>query len=165
VQPAREPLLRVPVRLLRVTDKAVVVDADGLAQPVYIVPPAATPGIHRASSLMDKRVDDVSGREVGRITDVVIDLSRQKVHYTVLDFNPQSGFSTALAYAVPIESLIIRGAEPDRIALAVPQQRLAGLAGFDASRWPELNDPRHLATIERSFGTLVPRRGAVGAAR
>lgn len=129
--------------------------------------PAGEPGVsYRVSGLMGTYVDDPAGGHLGRIIDVVIDLNRHAVHYTVLRLQGHPGVSPDHAFAAPLESLTLPGS--GRATLAASQVRLMNLVGTDPDEAPP-GSLRYLGVIDRDFGVAfpqdVPDARAVGATR
>ena len=120
---------------------------------------------YRLSELIGKDIDNIEGRHLGKISDVVVDMNRQKVHYAVLQFEPNVNVTSNELFAVPIHSIIFRDGNPQRAVLNIQQDRLARLAGFNAKNWPALNDPHYLRGLERTWIVIVPADRAVGATR
>ena len=163
--PGGETLSAVPVgRLMTTTGDGLFLDGGSGVRRVQADEAYSA---RRVSGLIGAGVDDIEGRPVGRITDVVIDMNRQKVHHAVLHFaGAQFGPANELAFAVPIESLLAHDGHAGRLTLDVREDRLAALVGVDADRRPELNEPRFLGRVDRSFGTSLPATPhAVGATR
>jgi sporulation protein YlmC with PRC-barrel domain len=129
------------------------------------VQPANAPYAMRLTRLIGRAVADPQGRTVGRVADVVIDMSRQRVHYAALAFAPYVGIGTERVFAAPLSALTPHRGGP--LVLDARYDNLAALAGFDAAHWPDLNDRTLLREVRRSFSVVFPphTQQAVGATR
>lgn len=134
-------------------------------------PASARDDARRVSRLLGSYVNDAEGLPLGRIVDVVIDMNRQHVHYTVLRVQGPVNVPPNQAFAVPIDRLVFPDGHAGRVTLAVPQARVISLLGTDPDHGPPVNDLRYLGTIDRSFSVAFPRElspadtGGIGATR
>lgn len=138
------------------------VDRAAGAEPVQ---PTQAYHAYRASELIGKDIDNVEGRHLGSIADLVIDMNRGKVHYAVLQFEPHVKLASDELFAVPLHSIIFRDGNPQRAVLNIRHDRLARMAGFDASAWPALNDPHYLRSLDQMWLVVMPPDAGVGATR
>lgn len=108
---------------------------------------AARRQVVRATQFLDKDVNDRNGRDVGEVEDLVVNLASGQVRFVVVEMDLGWRHRERLVpMALPELAL---PAQPDAdLALTVPREQLVQRPGFDASHWPDLNDP---ATLRR-FG-------------
>jgi sporulation protein YlmC with PRC-barrel domain len=90
--------------------------------------------INRASSLIGATVKNQQGLLLGKIHDIVIDLSSERVAYAVLDsgagvLNPQK------LHAVPLRAFQA-DADGKTLILNADRQKLVQSEGFDKNNWP-----------------------------
>ena len=87
--------------------------------------------------LMDMKVVDKSGKEIGQIDDVVIDLQSGKVHAAVLSFGGILGIGDK-SYAFPVSELQ-QGKQQGQLTMNVDKQKLENADGFAKGQWPEMD--------------------------
>ncbi len=92
----------------------------------------------QASALIGKAVVDSSGKDIGEIKDVVINLNGGKVHAAVLEFGGVLGMGEK-HYAFPVRQLQA-GKDQDQLVLKVDKEKLKNAQGFAKGQWPAMND-------------------------
>ena len=92
--------------------------------------------INKGSSLIGTTVKNQQGDELGKIRDLVIDFSADRVAYVVLDSAPGL-LSSPKLHAVPL-----RAFQPDAtgtsLILNADKDKLARAEGFDKNNWPAM---------------------------
>jgi sporulation protein YlmC with PRC-barrel domain len=92
--------------------------------------------INKGSSLIGTTVKNQQGEILGKIRDLVIDFSSEKVAYVVLD----SG--AGLLSAPKLHAVPLRAFQPDAegtsLILNADKEKLASAAGFDKNNWPAM---------------------------
>ncbi len=111
---------------------------DGLDKNYGFKPPAGTEHSMRASKVIGRDVDSRSGKDIGKIKDLVVDMRAGKIQYAVFSFDP-SWFSSAKLFAFPLTAFKTRG-NSDELMLDVDKGMLASMKNFDADKWGSLND-------------------------
>lgn len=101
-------------------------------------PPTGEARSMRASKLLGKSVGDRTGKGIGEIQDLVLDVAANKVHYAVLAFDP-SWLSREKLFAFPL-SAFTTARDKDDLMLDVDRNTVQSMKNFDASRWGSLND-------------------------
>ena len=90
-----------------------------------------------ASSIIGDKVHNEKGEHMGKIEDIMIDLSTGKIEYVVIEFG---GFLTigTKYFAIPFNLLKV---DPDQnlFRFNQPREILEKAPGFDMSHWPETN--------------------------
>lgn len=95
-------------------------------------------GQMRTSELIGKKVTDSQGKELGEISEVVLDLQGGKVHAAVLEFGGILGMGEK-NYAFPISHLK-PGKNRNQFTMNIDKQKLENAEGFAKSEWPAMND-------------------------
>lgn len=88
-----------------------------------------------ASEMVGREVVSRTGRPLGEVEDLVIDVINAKVRYAVLAFGGWMGFSEEL-YAVPLDAL---APEPgtQRVVLGIATAPLVNSPGLARDAWPD----------------------------
>jgi sporulation protein YlmC with PRC-barrel domain len=86
----------------------------------------------------DMEIVDAQGKDLGKIEDVVIDLSSGKVHAAVLSFGGFMGMGEK-HYAFQTTELK-RGKQKNQLVLSVDKQKLENAEGFEKGQWPGMDD-------------------------
>lgn len=102
-----------------------------------------------ASSIMGDSVTSVSGEDLGKIEDLMVDVSNGTVKYAVLSFGGFLGMGEKL-FAAPLETLELNAAEKSFI-LKTSKERLESAPGFDKSNWPNTADPEWQQVISNYY--------------
>ena len=101
--------------------------------------PAVSARLVSAKALMKADLRDASGRDVGGMQDLVLDLETGVFRYAVVDYDP-SLLSAGKSVAVP--KLDVRKAKEgsDDLVLVVDPVALASASGYESARWPDLGN-------------------------
>ena len=90
-----------------------------------------------ASSIIGDKVHNEKDEDMGKITDIMIDLTTGTIKYVVIEFG---GFLTIgeKYFAIPFDLLQV---DPDRkmFIFNQPKEMLENAPGFDMGHWPETN--------------------------
>jgi sporulation protein YlmC with PRC-barrel domain len=86
----------------------------------------------------DIEIVDTQGKELGKIEDIVIDLSSGKVHAAVLSFGGFLGIGDKNYAFQPTE--LKRGKSDDQLVLNIDKQKLENAEGFAKAQWPGMDD-------------------------
>lgn len=103
----------------------------------------------RASKMIGKEVENAQGENLGEITDLIVDVRSQRVHYAVLSFGGALGLGDKL-FAYPI-SRFKSAADDDKVVLNVDKEKLKDAPGFDKDKWPEWSNNRYRKDVDRYF--------------
>lgn len=112
-------------------------------------PSKETARAYRGSELVGKKVESAAGKNIGEIKDLVIDMNSQKVHYTVLAFDP-SFVSPDKMISFPVTAFKLDPAN-DKLVLDVDKEKLMEMPGFSATSWPDINDPAYVSEMQRDL--------------
>ncbi len=112
-----------------------------------------------ASALINDRVRNSAGEDLGKIEDVVIDPVTGAIQYAVLSFGGFLGVGDK-SFAVPWPALHI---SPDRdyVLLNVDKKTLERAPGFDRRQCPDMADPVWRDEIHRYYGTASASAPAI----
>lgn len=109
--------------------------------------------IHSVLSAGTLKGDDVrnaSGEDLGKIEEIMIDVSSGRVAYAVLSFGGFLGMGDKL-FAIPWEALRL-DQEHERFILNVDKEVLEDAPGFEKNQWPEFADRTWGAGIYDHYG-------------
>ncbi|HEX7055542.1 MAG TPA: PRC-barrel domain-containing protein [Burkholderiales bacterium] len=90
------------------------------------------------SKLQDMKVLGTEGKQIGEVSDVVLNLANQKVHAIVVQSGGMFGVG-GNNYAFPISDFS-PGKESNQISLNVSKEELESKKGFAKSQWPGMDD-------------------------
>lgn len=100
--------------------------------------------------LQGYKVYSADGERLGRIKDVIVDLSFGKVAYAVLQFGGFFGIGDKY-FAIPWEALM-PNPEDDNFILDIDKNLLLQAEGFDKNDWPDMADYRWGLGIYSHYG-------------
>ena len=118
-------------------------------------------GEMRATELIGKKVTDAQGKELGEISELVLDLQGGKVHAAVLEFGGILGMGEK-SYAFPMSQLK-QGQDRNQLTMDVDKQKLENAEGFAKGEWPEM-DAEYWGRVggQASAGGTQPQGQAQG---
>ena len=105
-----------------------------------------------ARGLITDRVVDVTGEDVGKIEDLMIDVLNGQVAYAVLSFGGFLGFGDKL-FAIPWSRLSVDESNR-RFVVNVTKETLERAPGFDKDHWPDLDDLDYANGIYQHYGAM-----------
>lgn len=109
-----------------------------------------SPEVLSASTIMSDKVVNAKGEDLGKIEDLMIDLSRGRISYVVLSFGGFLGIGDKL-FAIPWEALTL-DAENKRFILNVDKERLEKAPGFNKDNWPKAPVNEWLVDVYTFYG-------------
>jgi sporulation protein YlmC with PRC-barrel domain len=101
--------------------------------------------VNRASKLVGMTVRNKQDENIGRISDLAIDLESGRVAYAVLSHGGVFGFGGKLI-AVPIQAFTPAPGE-NHVLLDIDQQTLDQAPGFSRNNWPDMNEEHDGRTV------------------
>ena len=120
---------------------------------------AATAGEHvktdgvlrlfRASKIMDLKVENTAGENLGEVEDLAIEGEHGRVLYAVLSYGGVLGVGEKL-FAVPIEAFEVKN-DGKGLVLDVDKEKLKNAPGFDKKDWPDMANPRWTTEIYKYY--------------
>lgn len=124
---------------------------------------AAQPGQNyravRASKLIGMEVRNPQGTNIGKINDVIVDMTSGKVRYAMLEFDPGILQGERL-FAVPTNELRMAG-DRDQLVYNMTRERLER-AGVERSTWgrDKRVSQQELQRFDSVYGVVAPSGGA-----
>lgn len=106
-----------------------------------------------ASSIIGDKVENPMGENLGKIDNLMINITTGKVEYAVIEFGAFLGIGGKL-FAVPFSELTL-DAERELFILNRDKDYLKEIPGFDSSHWPETNDHTYYDTVNRYWEVPV----------
>lgn len=103
-----------------------------------------------ASTLIHDKVVNLSGEDIGRIEELMVDVTTGRIAYAVLSFGGFMGIGNKL-FALPWSALTVDEAKK-RFVVNVTRDALDNMAGFDKDHWPDLNDLEYATGVYRQWG-------------
>jgi sporulation protein YlmC with PRC-barrel domain len=98
-----------------------------------------------ASTIIGDPVHNAMDENLGKIEDLMIDLSSGRIAYAVLSFGGFLGMGNKL-FAVPFRAMKV-DTEKHAFVLDVPKDRLKDAPGFDKDNWPDVSDMGYRSQI------------------
>lgn len=92
----------------------------------------------RASDVLGKDVNDPTGKDVGDIEDLVVDLANGSIHYAVLEFDRAWNPNDKLV-ALPLSAIQSKEGS-DRLTINMTREQLTNAPSFDSNAWPDPGD-------------------------
>src|SRR4051812_28065218 len=114
-----------------------------------------TPG---AQTLIHDKVVTPAGQDIGRIEELMIDVTTGRVAYAVLSFGGFLGINNKL-FALPWSAVTVDEAK-QRFLVNVSKEQLDKMPGFDKSHWPDLGDLEDATGVYWSWGGTPSWAGA-----
>jgi sporulation protein YlmC with PRC-barrel domain len=105
--------------------------------------------VQKASKLMGTSVKNLQGENLGKIENFTVDLSAGRIVAVIVSSGGFMGMDNELS-AVPPTALRF-DAEHDTLQLDASKERLASSPHFQASEWPDLNQPDYVGGVYRAY--------------
>ncbi len=102
-----------------------------------------------ASTIIGDEVCNMQDERLGKIQDVMLDITEGKIRYAVLAAGGFLGMGDHL-FAVPWKALK-QDKENKRFMLDVDVERLKNAPGFDKDQWPNMADATWNSTVESYY--------------
>jgi sporulation protein YlmC with PRC-barrel domain len=102
-----------------------------------------------ATTLIHDKVVNLNGEHVGRIEELMVDVTTGRVAYAVLSFGGFFGFGGKL-FALPWSSLTV-DEQKKRFVVNVARETLGRMPGFDKDHWPDLSDLEYATGVYRQW--------------
>ncbi len=103
-----------------------------------------------ATTLVGDRVVNLAGEPIGRIEELMVDVTTGRVAYAVLSFGGFLGIGNKL-FALPWSALTVDEAHK-RFVVNVTREALEKMPGFDKGHWPDLNDLEYATGVYHHWG-------------
>jgi sporulation protein YlmC with PRC-barrel domain len=112
--------------------------------------PHHTKHVLSASTLIGDDVRNRAGESLGKVEEIMIDLSTGSIAYAVLSFGGFLGIGDKL-FAVPWQAMDI-DLDEHEFVLDVDEERLRNAPGFDKDHWPKTPDPTFMEEMYTFYG-------------
>jgi len=109
---------------------------------------AANTGLFRTISVVGSGVKDVTGKDAGRIEDLLVD-HRGHIGYAVVSFGGFLGIGDKL-FAVPWSAVIVDGAN-HLVYIDVKKETLDRSPSFASDKWPDANDRDWAHQVQKAW--------------
>ena len=123
-----------------------------------------------ACTLIHDRVVNLAGQDIGRIEELMIDVTTGRVAYAVLSFGGFMGIGGKL-FALPWSAITVDETKR-RFVVNATRESLENMPGFDKDHWPSMADvtwgtrlheyynrrPYWMATEPSETGSVSPQR-------
>lgn len=107
-----------------------------------------------ATSIVGDNVVNGQGEDLGKIDNLMINLSNGAIEYAVIEFGSFLGVGGKL-FAVPFKELKLDA--PSRaFILDRDKEYLKNSPGFDKSHWPDTNDHTYFDDVRMYYGSYLP---------
>lgn len=106
--------------------------------------------------IIGKHVRNTWSEDLGKIEDVVLDLTNGRVVYAVLSFRGILGFGVK-HFAIPWEKIGVpeEGEEIETCTLNMDRDDLLKAPGFDPDNWPDMADSAWIASMEKHYAEVI----------
>jgi sporulation protein YlmC with PRC-barrel domain len=104
-----------------------------------------------ASSLIGDDVVNQQGEKLGSVKDIMIDLERGAISYTVLETGEFLGMGGKY-FAVPFNAYKVDG-NNKRLILNASKEQFKNDEGFEKNNWPDFSSQAFGERTHRNFGT------------
>ena len=103
-----------------------------------------------ASTLRHDKVVNLANEEIGRIEELMIDVTTGRVAYVVMSYGGFMGIQQKL-FALPWSALTVDETNK-RFVVNIAKDSLEAMEGFDKDNWPDLNDLEYATGVYRACG-------------
>ena len=108
------------------------------------------PELMTARTLAGDRVVNAEGDDLGKITDIMLDVPEGRIAYAVLEFGGVLGLGNKL-FAVPWHALTL-DTDSKCFILDVEEEELRNAPGFDKDDWPSMADEQWASQVHQYYG-------------
>ncbi|NTV09386.1 MAG: PRC-barrel domain containing protein [Zoogloea sp.] len=108
------------------------------------------PNIMSADTLEGDKVINAQAEDLGKITEIMIDVKSGRVAYAVLSSGGFLGLGDKL-FAIPWSALTL-DADAKCFVLDVDKDKLKAAPGFDKDHWPTMADPTWASEVHNYYG-------------
>jgi sporulation protein YlmC with PRC-barrel domain len=107
-----------------------------------------------ATSIIGDEIRNKEGEDLGKIDNLMINLSTGEVEYVVVEFGSFLGIGGKL-FAIPFKELRL---DPEREIFILDKDKdyLKESPGFDKTHWPETNDHSYFENVRMYYGSYLP---------
>jgi len=106
--------------------------------------------VHKLNQLIGMTVEDVNNQNIGKISNVVVDMPSSRMLYVV--FLPASNLNLGdNLYAMPSDAFTM-ASDRKHLVTNIDRQKLAAAPHFPKNQWPSLNDPAFASQVYQYYG-------------
>jgi sporulation protein YlmC with PRC-barrel domain len=106
--------------------------------------------VHKLNELIGLAVEDVNNQNIGKISNVVVDMPSGRLLYVV--FSPASSLNLANnLYAMPSDAFTL-SSDRKHLVTNIDRQKLASAPHFDKGNWPNVTDPTFASQVYQYYG-------------
>ena len=107
-----------------------------------------------ATSIIGDRIENRQGENLGKIDNLMINLTTGEIEYAVIEFGSFLGVGGKL-FAVPFRELQL---DPEKkiFLLNRDNEYLKQSPGFDKAHWPDTNDHSYFDNVKMYYGSYLP---------
>jgi sporulation protein YlmC with PRC-barrel domain len=106
--------------------------------------------VHKLNQLLGMDVQNVNNQTIGKISNVVVDMSQGRLLYVVFAPNSNMNLGNNL-YTMPADTFTLSG-DHRHLVTGIDQQKLAGAPHFDKNSWPNLTDATFASKVYQYYG-------------
>jgi len=119
----------------------------------------------RASVILGMKVKNEAQKELGKVSDLVIEVHPGKIRYAALSYGGFLGLGDKL-FAVPWKAFESRhdiSTKDFSLVLNIDEARLRKATGFDKTKWPDFADPSITEELDKYYGVTgeATAKGAI----
>lgn len=103
----------------------------------------------RASELIGKDVKNPQGEDLGKVEDLVLDVTGSRVRHVIVSHGGVVGIGSRMAAFPPV--LFRAGREEGELMLDVTAEQLEQAPSFDRDKWPDLAADGYSGDVDRFF--------------
>jgi sporulation protein YlmC with PRC-barrel domain len=112
---------------------------------------------HRASEFIGKDVENPRGKEIGEVSELILDPDTGRVSHAVVSVTGIPGLADRMI-AVPFTALNPKPDDPEKLVLNIEMERLRQAPNFETREFPGVMTPEWLQRADDFFapGTMPP---------
>lgn len=106
--------------------------------------------VHKLNQLIGMTVEDVNNQNIGKISNVVVDMPSGRLLYAV--FSPAYSLNLGNSlYAMPSDAFTL-SSDQKHLVTNIDRQKLAAAPHFQKNQWPSLSDPTFASQVYQYYG-------------
>ncbi len=106
--------------------------------------------VHKLNQLIGMTVEDINNQNIGKISNVVVDLSSGRILYAV--FSPAASLNLGSnLYAMPSDAFTL-GSDQKHLVTGIDRQKLAAAPHFEKNSWPNVTDSAFASQVYQYYG-------------
>ena len=107
-----------------------------------------------ATSIIGDRIENAAGEDLGKITNLMINLGDGRIEYAVVEYGSFLGMGGKL-FAIPFSELRVDTAR-ELFVLKREKDYLKNSPGFDPAHWPDTNDHTYFNNVDTYWDAQAP---------